>query len=147
MQISKAKNDLVFVIEDRYDGQMEAYYNTVNGKVGLSTRYNKETKEISVLSEYKDGMLNGTYTRYRNFKENDVECAYEFNDDVLVRVISLRDNKGREHALGKGTIEVWKACKVNGLIPVYVRLEVSPETKRMTTIDNNHMYISIIEKA
>jgi hypothetical protein len=111
---------------------------------GISKYWKEGKHNPYLIIEYNNGHVHG---RYEITIENKGSEIREYKNDMIVRVISLKDSIGRECVLDeKGELEVWKACRsVNPegkYVNVYVRLLVPPEAKRVTPISGDFKFKS-----
>ena len=135
--------------DDKYDGQYKSWYE--NGRAagthklqeysfkdgkfdGLCKSWHANGR-ICAECLYKDGKLDGLYKSWFENGTMRAECTYR--DGKIVKCISWYDDKARDCILKPSdqSVEVWKACKVND-IPVYVRLNVPPDARRVTPLLN-----------
>ena len=89
----------------------------------------------------KYGRDKGTTTRY--WPSGEVNLVAEYKKGKVVRVVTLRDDKGRDCILPEGELIVWKACAVK-TIGVYVKIMVPKDAPRVTPKDTNETYKSRI---
>lgn len=97
-------------------------------------------------SEYTfvNGSMDGPCKVWRGSKS----YSGEFKNNIIIRVISISDPKGRECVLPlEGEFIAWKACKTSEGENVYVRLIVPKEARRITPFDNMFKYKARIDYA
>ena len=80
---------------------------------------------------YVKGMQDGIWTEWHGGKQWRV---LEYKDDVVTKVISLIDDRGRETVLPDGEIEVWKAGKAPSGDNVYIKIRVPGDARRVSTL-------------
>jgi antitoxin component YwqK of YwqJK toxin-antitoxin module len=114
---------------------------------------------------YKKGSLEG---RYKTWNENGIPKEdYECKDNIVISVLTLNDEKGRDCMLKEGEIIAWKACKIYHERPyvdsdddeydsadevvdstfVFVKLLVPADAKRVTTKNSEGRYKGRVSKA
>jgi hypothetical protein len=128
----------------------EEYYKNKKGEP--SGEY-KSYYENGCLKEnffYKDGFVEGCYTRY--FDNKEIQEIMNYKSGRVIKVISLKDDQKRECTLPDGEITIWKACKAknpygNSTIPVFVKLQIPKEARRITTINTNNRFQARVEYA
>ena len=89
------------------------------------------------------GRLTGTYTEWH--PDGTVRVVGDFTRGKAVRVLSLRDESGRDCLLPAGEQIVWKACTTTAektAVDVYVKIMVPDEARRVTPVDTNKTYKS-----
>ena len=113
------------------NGQMKNKYEYDNEKIvgAYSSWYINGSKRNE--SNYVNGHLDGKYLTFHWSGYPFEEYVYE--QDKVIKVMSIKDTLGRETALDTDSIvTVWKACKANQNINVYVKLLLDKDTLRVT---------------
>lgn len=104
----------------------------VDGKVEGVYRYYQRHGVLVTEKFFRGGKLEGRGTWWHSNGEVSSECDFERGKPV--RLLKHTDSQGRDLILPEGEIEVWKACKSEG-VGVYVRLRVPADARRVTPID------------
>ena len=97
---------------------------------------------------YVDGKRSGLWQEWHVNGSSEI---YEYKNNIIISIVSIRDDLGRECVLtqliqeGKELI-VWKECK-SGEHNVFVELKVPIEAKRITPTNSESRYKSRVEYA
>ena len=126
------------------------------GKIWGEYKTFHENGQPFIQATYRDGRCHGRLTSY--YEDGTLRSEVEYADGKVLRVVSLRDQKGRDCVLGDGELTVWKVAKTEvetahgeGLgrewVPVYVRLTVPADAKRVTPASGQTQYKARVEFA
>lgn len=143
----EGRPDGLRIVYDEYGRKISECHNTNGGRTEEVWHHPKRGHPV-LMSFYKNGRLHG---RCKSFHADDtIHGEYDYVDGKLIRVVSLRDEQGRECVLPDGDLIVWKVAKSWGAgqwHEVLIRLSVPSTARRVTPVDTDHTYKSRVEYA
>lgn len=135
VSMSRYKNGAIHTVAHKKDGKL-------NG-VCIQNYSSGSPKSVA---NYVEDLLHGRFTSFYPSGRLRSEVDYEMGK--CTRVVSLYDHAGRDCVLGDGEQTVWKVAVTDSRVPVYVRLTVPENAKRVTPDDGDHkLYKARVEFA